>query len=655
MPGDENDAMRPLSFYSLEARRHAREIKEKRKRTLEELREHQRRLQDMEPEEDEPEIEEESGDSVISSDCLATRILENMTQNLVRDRRGWRYTEDVVDFAYVLSRCSMRAYNMLRLVLPLPSRQTLSAKYGKLEKDLMKMYENDGLCHALLDRYFERSPLSNEYEELQCTLAIDAFTINVFNAHVKELRAVGNSLGAEVRQQVNEVLDRVDESLAESDVETETMPFRPFNNCFLVMLVPFRWDRPTLTLSLFPETSGCVNKSILRRLFRIIDICKDYNIRIRTISSDGDPGYNCLHSTLSSKWLCWRNGDFHQVLEAFQGIRNASCDLEDGGPPERLTAIPIADPLHAIKIARSRALEKRVFLSPVSLISVSLDDFEVFHNETWFHDRRHIARMSDYHALEMFSPRVLRELITLERYPAAIYCWGWAALMMAIRIPFLSIETRQSLLISCFYMFRMFLDQQVAKQFKGKRIHQRFKSGCLGVTFFETKYLVRVIHLVFAIYIELSTNGKMVRLSAFGTHQNENAIGRARVAANGTNNYNVFQCHFAKSEICRHLQHALGICQPIRTRENIGGAKLDLYDTDLIAELDLGNATVHLLDGFNTGDKDKQSRSGEIPKVYPPNRAANAAIIARLLSFEGKQQEAAKEEALEGREQELPS
>ena len=89
------------------------------------------------------------------------------------------------------------------------------------------MYENDGLCHALLDRYFERSPLSNEYEELQCTLAIDAFTINVFNAHVKELRAVGNSLGAEVRQQVNEVLDRVDESLAESDVETETMPFRP--------------------------------------------------------------------------------------------------------------------------------------------------------------------------------------------------------------------------------------------------------------------------------------------------------------------------------------------------------------------------------------------------------------------------------------------
>ena len=66
---------------------------------------------------------------------------------------------------------------------------------------------------------------------------------------------------------------------------------------------------------------------------------------------------------------------------------------------------------------------------------------------------------------------------------------------------------------------------------------------------------------------------------------------------------------------------------------------------------------MHLLDGFNTGDKDKQraaflhiasfldmvlSRSGEIPKVYPPNRAANAAIIARLLSFEGKQQEAEK-------------
>ena len=124
----------------------------------------------------------------------------------------------------------MRASDMLRLVLPFQSRQTLSRKYGKPEKGLMKRYENDGLCHALLDRYFERSPLSNEYEELQCTLAIDACTINVFNAHVKELRAVGNSLGAEVRQQVNEVLDRVDQSLAESNVDAEMIQLRPFNN-----------------------------------------------------------------------------------------------------------------------------------------------------------------------------------------------------------------------------------------------------------------------------------------------------------------------------------------------------------------------------------------------------------------------------------------
>ena len=56
----------------------------------------------------------------------------------------------------------------------------------------------------------------------------------------------------------------------------------------------------------------------------------------------------------------------------------------------------------------------------------------------------------------------------------------------------------------------------------------------------------------------------------------KNAIGRARVAAGGVNTFDVFKQHFARSELCRHLGHSLGICKVVRTRDNIGGVKLDI-------------------------------------------------------------------------------
>ena len=177
----------------------------------------------------------------------------------------------------------------------------------------------------------------------------------------------------------------------------------------------------------------------------------------------------------------------------------------------------------------------------------------------------------------------------------------------------------------------------------------KFREGCRGVTFFDTNYLYRVIHLIFAMFIELSTNGKMLRMSAFGTHVNENVIGRARVSANGLNNFEVFQRHFARSELCRHLEHSLGIRNAVRTRDNVGGTKLDVDDfADYIVDLDLCEYTKMLIEGFDKSNDKKFAeglsgiasfldkvleRKGEVPKIYPPNKAANSGIVSRLLEF----------------------
>ena len=177
----------------------------------------------------------------------------------------------------------------------------------------------------------------------------------------------------------------------------------------------------------------------------------------------------------------------------------------------------------------------------------------------------------------------------------------------------------------------------------------KFREGCQGVTFFDSNYLYRVIHLIFAMFIESSTNGKMLRMSAFGTHANENAIGRARVSANGLNNVEIFQRHFARSELCRHLEHSLGIRNAVRTRDNVGGTKLDVDDfVDYIVDLDLCEYTKMLIDGFDKYNDKKFAeglsgiasfldkvleRKDEVPKISPPNKAANSGIVSRLLEF----------------------
>ena len=640
---EEHKERQSLCAYSLAKRTHDKQMKEERrerlKRNLENLRENHEQGDDEVP-------EECAEDTCEIDEPLSTKILENIAQNLQRKKTGRRYPQAVIDFCYILSRYSMVAYNVLRSVLPLPSRQTLSNKYRRLEQNLMSMYENEGLTHELLMRYFDRAPMCSECEEIQCTIAVDAFSINLFSSQVKQLREISNTLEYENKQSVNQILNEVEAEMSQTDEEQERV--RLFNNCFLVMLIPFRWDRPPLTISVFPAESGSVNASIIRRIFRIIDVCSKFNIRVRAISSDRDPGYSCIHKPVSKLWYLKRNESFEDILEVFQRIRNLKFKLKDGKELLRLNAIPIADPLHAAKIARSRVLDKRVFLCPTSLLSVSAKDFAVFEEEDWFSDQRRIARMSDYHAIEMFSPRVLRRLISDGGYPAAIYMWGWTALMMVIRVPFFSIETRLSLLLSSFHMFRMFLNQSLDNKFDGTNVYTRFQDGCDGVTFYETQYLTRVIHLIFAIYIELSTDGRMLRLSAFGTHANENAIGRARVSAGGTNNYDVFQRHFAKCEICRHLEHALGIIKLTRTRDTIGGTKLDVHRMEPIVDLDISEHTRELVNAFTEQEFDKCEealqriagfldkvlpRWNEVPRVYLPNKAANSGIIARLLCF----------------------
>ena len=588
-------------------------------------------------------------------EALSMKIARNIRDNLDKhDKRGWRFPQEVVDAGYVMSRYSQSAYNVLRELLPFPSRQTISAKYSALEQTLCTALQDVEAAHVLIEKYLERSPRQVEGEQLQCTLAIDAFSINIFKAYNKSVMEAAQQLKPEQREDFRETLDAVEDQVTQGcdsvSEEERVENVSRFNSCFLIVLIPFRWDEPHVVLSLFPAESGNATEEVIARIFRLISICSNYNIKVRTIATDGDPGYCDLHSALSKKWLPDRHKSFETILETFRQARSIPYRFSDGHV-ETLSSTPIADPLHALKIARSRVLRRRVFITRSS--SVSESDFKEFRDESWCKDRTQIGRMSDYHALMMFSPRVAKHMILDKNYAGFAYVWGWTCLHLVIRIPCLTLETRQALLIACFHVFIAFLNKILDGEFKHTKVNVRFTDGCDGVTFFETYYLIRVIHLVFAMYVGLSNDSHRLRMSAFGTHANENLIGRARVGAAGANNFPVFLRHFAKTEITRMLEKLHGIPRLIRTRDNIGGTKLDLHDTTLIESLDIGSDTAEFIKAFIENDERKMEqimsailqfvetvieREGEAVHLYEPNKAANSGIMARLISFSDTKQ-----------------
>lgn len=220
--------------------------------------------------------------------------------------------------------------------------------------------------------------------------------------------------------------------------------------------------------------------------------------------------------------------------------------------------------------------------------------------------------------------------------------------MAAIRVPFLTKDCRMSLLHSSFLLFQFFLNKSLDGTFKGSNITVQHRKGCKGITFFDTSYLKRVMHLIFAIYDEMVNGGHKLRLACFGSHINENIIGRIRVSCHGNPTFAVIRRVLAKAEVRRVLQSEIGTEHRVRGRDNVGGTKLDAHDQSQLPGCDFAERTRGIITALEDRSLDDSAkaftqicsflravneRNREIYQVYPANSAANSGIMARLIKF----------------------
>ena len=566
----------------------------------------------------------------INDAAIANLILENMSENLRSGRR--RYEPVVMKFAYILRSYSAVCYDYMRRVLPLPSRQAIAANYKEVERKLTRCYEDPEQFDYVITSYFDRHPLPNMNQPLTCTLSIDAFSISVFE----------NKFVENPENKFEVAVERV----AEDELMMPKLPLRPCNSVFLLMLNPLNWNHPSAVLSAFPWQHGHAEHQIVKYILECVMRLKKYNIEVCALATDGDSGYNILHDACGKLWMKSKFGNFLDILNKV--IRGCS-EVRIGKSLFRTKLLPIADPLHAIKIARSRVLSHVVFLAQG--VVVSERSFKTFCEQSWFKDRTQLAKLSDFYAISMFDADTLLQCYEQSEYTAAIYLWPWLSLVLVIRSPFLSSNCRLSLLNSAFNMCQFFYNQDLKLDFGDSKVTTRAWKQSAGVSFFEPNYLLRVLHLIICLYNVLLNHNQQLRMSALGSHVNENVIGRIRVACHGNPRFDVVQRAIAKAEVRRVLQAELGIEHVIRGRDNVGGTKLDSGNPCDLEGKDFVSLTDSLIQSLRTGSIEGaaaplreiceflrlvSTRSKESYHIYQPNQAANCGVMARLIKFKAE-------------------
>ena len=138
-------------------------------------------------------------------------------------------------------------------------------------------------------------------------------------------------------------------------------------------------------------------------------------------------------------------------------------------------------------------------------------------------------------------------------------------------------------------------------------------------------------------------------MSSFGSHINENIIGRIRLGSHGNPEFSIIMRTVAKAELRRILQTELGAQNYVRGRDNIGGTKIEPTLLNLVEGIDFQGAAKGLVKYLRSGTVDFAmtelekicgflanilERKDEIYPIYPPNPSANSGIMARLIKFE---------------------
>ena len=319
--------------------------------------------------------------------------------------------------------------------------------------------------------------------------------------------------------------------------------------------------------------------------------------------------------------------------------------------------LPITDPLHYLKAARGRYIDKSIVITKGECgVQTNCGRAEeILQLGMPLRDKSKIGRMRDFYPIQLFTMENVARLLKEKLYADVFYLAPHTLLLLVLRVPFFKIEFRMKLLNASYLLFyEMYNDllptEESDEQPNLPKIPQRRVPDCPVITFAEASSLIRILCTIVAIASAMQLHPDDMRTDALGTHIVEQRIGQGRQHSDCR--WERMLSAFARNSLRSLFLEHDGVEASSEGRLKTAGCRMcsgsDLeiedFDDFLFARVLFHSLTEagRAEDTFADALKDVtrwitllvqvlEERQNEIGKLWMPNPAANSAILSRLL------------------------
>ena len=558
---------------------------------------------------DNPVLATNAEELVQSPEPFAHFILDNIYRNLEREPQGRRWEPTVLMLCYVLRTLSGKCYDYLRNFLPLPCKQTLYTHFSSGLSEWKSCLTDLSHVPVICD-LFRRRCLLEDSVTVDIVLGVDTMAIEPVQDALNSAR-VGD------------------------------------NHVFLFQVLPFRPDLTPFPVHLLTQRNGNAGIDVKKRLHELIEILGKCGIVTSCIATDGDSGYNELHTAMFDSW--WPQFCSNGIEEARKSLSTYN------------TAI-IADFLHLIKNARSRLLNNRVSLSPDGEGAFSAKELNmVLQLGPSLADYSAKGRMRDSYALELFTLNNFLRLMSRGKLQMAFYILPYCLWEQLLRNQHLSLQMRREFAVLIVEIFAYHIE--VLNNLDASSVSQNKKDG-IPQYFCSYKHATRVLNTLMQFLVETEQKVDNFALDRFGTHVVECLFGQIRIICGYKHDWKRVLRSFANIMFINDVTTILGHRLHPRGRENIAGVKLcgdsdtiyikpnhccarQLYEAVLASIQRKKNSEIvseslfrkmlqdircfrQYLDAFKTACEQRKVPS---QRIWHGTPVSNATILSRLISF----------------------
>ena len=350
------------------------------------------------------------------------------------------------------------------------------------------------------------------------------------------------------------------------------------NAVYTFEVLPLNGMLPTCVIHMCPASNGSSSNDIVKTFDILSGYLTKLNYVVKFRATDGDVSFDKKHREYFAKFKDLLGGNFYDIVHSLQN------DIE----------IPISDPLHLLKTARSRLLNHLLMIDPTEYRCVNTSLFAAaVQLGPVFTDKTSAAAMKDAYALSMFSWYTFTTLMEKGRFEAAFYVLPYVYLVESIRSPLLSKNTRLSFLAYAFDIFKHHY-QQVTTSTSDDMFLPRYKKTALGVLFGDEIFLIRLMNTCLGLAIGINSNISTLALARIGSHDLELFYGFMRIVSHFNHSYSNAIHSAVRAIILRKYSQDIGYPVKITKRDNTGGIILTdeintldnlIYDGDLITSI----------------------------------------------------------------------